>query len=121
MQEKRQKELLFSVNKKDFDIDYFSGKGAGGQYRNRHKNCVRLKHKESGAYSTGQSNRDRKSNIREAINTLVSSSDFKLWINRRVHEVIEGKKIEEKVEEQMRPENLKFEVREKSGWTEYGL
>ena len=26
------KELLFSVTKKDFDITYFSGKGAGGQH-----------------------------------------------------------------------------------------
>jgi protein subunit release factor A len=44
------KELLFSVTKKDFNVDYFSGKGAGGQYRNKHQNCVRLKHIESGAY-----------------------------------------------------------------------
>ena len=115
------KELLFSVTKKDFDIDYFSGKGAGGQYRNKHKNCVRIRHKESGAYATGQSNRDRKNNIHEAINGLVDSKKFKLWINRKALEVIEGRSLEEKVEEQMKPENLKIEVKSTSGWTEYGL
>jgi len=32
------KDLLFSVIKKEFEITYYSGKGAGGQHRNRHKN-----------------------------------------------------------------------------------
>ena len=41
------KKLLFSITKKDFKIDYFSGTGAGGQHRNRHKNCIRLTHIES--------------------------------------------------------------------------
>jgi len=58
------KQLLFSVTKKDLEIEYFSGTGAGGQYRNKHQNCVRLKHPDSGAIVTGQSNRERSSNLR---------------------------------------------------------
>lgn len=103
------KELLFSVTKKDFEIDYFSGTGAGGQYRNKHQNCVRIRHPESGAMATGQSNRERRSNIREAMLSLTESPKFKLWINRKALEVIEGKKIEERVEEMIKPENLKIE------------
>jgi protein subunit release factor B len=103
------KELLFSVTKKDFDIHWFSGRGAGGQFRNKHQNCVRLKHPESGAYSTGQSHRERSANLREALRGLTDSALFKTWINRKAWEVIEGKKIEEKVEEMMYPENLKVE------------
>lgn len=111
------KELLFSVTKKDFDIHYFSGTGAGGQHRNKHQNCVRLKHRDSGAYSTGQSNKDRKGNIKEAINSLVKTTKFKLWINMRVHEVIEGEKLEDKVKRQMKPENIKVEVKDdKNKW-----
>lgn len=112
------KELLFSITKKDFKIDYFSGKGAGGQYRNKHRNCVRMKHKESGISSTGQSNRDRKNNIREAFNGIVNSKKFKLWLNLKAFEVIEGKKFDEKIDEMMKPENLKVEGLTDEGWKE---
>lgn len=113
------KELLFSVTKKDFTISYFSGKGAGGQHRNRHKNCVRISHKESGAMATGQSHRERRSNMKDALRRLVDSHKFKVWLNRKSWEIIEGKKLEDKVEEQMNPKNLKVEVREDDGWTEF--
>jgi protein subunit release factor A len=56
------REHLFTLTKKDFKIDYFSGTGAGGQYRNRHKNCVRLTHLASGITVTGQSHRKQKAN-----------------------------------------------------------
>jgi len=110
------KELLFSVSKKDLKIDYFSGKGAGGQYRNKHQNCVRIRHIESGAISTGQSHRERNTNLKEALNGLVENPKFKLWMNARVYESIEGKKIEEKVEEMVKPKNLKVEVKTDYGW-----
>jgi protein subunit release factor B len=112
----KKRELLFSVTKKDFKIDYFSGTGAGGQHRNKHQNCVRINHKESGVTVTGQSNRERQANIREAFNSLVKHPKFKLWMNMRVNEIIEGKKIEEKVDEQMAPEFLKIEAKDGNIW-----
>jgi len=112
------KELLFSITKKDFDIEYFSGTGAGGQYRNKHQNCVRMKHSKSGAMSTGQSNRSRNANEREALRGLVKTKEFKIWINRAINEVIEGKTIDDKIDEMMSPENIKVEVRGKDGWSE---
>jgi len=81
------KELLFSVTKKDLDINFFSGTGAGGQYRNKHKNCVRMAHKESGARSVGQSHREMQANLREAFQTLVKHPKFRMWHNLKVHEV----------------------------------
>ena len=115
------KKLLFSITKKDFKIDYFSGTGAGGQYRNKHQNCVRIHHAESGVISTGQSNRERQANTREAFNALVKHPKFKIWMNRKIYEVIQGESIEEKVEKSMKPENIKIEVKGESGWTQYGL
>lgn len=110
------KELLFSVTKKDFDIDYFSGKGKGGQHRNRHKNCVRLYHRDSDTRVTGQSHKERLSNIKEALNNLVNHSNFKLWHKRKIREVIEGKKLEDKVEEMMKkPEDFKIEIKDENG------
>jgi len=58
------------LTKKDFRVDWFSGTGAGGQYRNKHQNCCRITHIETGLVATGQSNRDRPSNQREAFNGL---------------------------------------------------
>ena len=59
------------LTKKDFHVDWFSGQGAGGQYRNKHQNCCRITHIATGLRSTGQSNRDRPSNQREAFKSLV--------------------------------------------------
>jgi hypothetical protein len=57
-------------------------------------------------------------NKKLALQRLTDSKKFKVWLNRRVHEVIEKKTVEQKVEEQMKPENLKIEVRDEKGqWT----
>ena len=112
------KELLFSITKKDFKIDYFSGTGAGGQHRNKHQNCVRLHHTESGVIVTGQSSRERKSNIKEAFNNMVKHPKFRVWHNKKVQEVLTGKSIESIVEEQMKPENIKIEYKEDKKWKE---
>lgn len=109
------KELLFSITKKDFEITHFSGKGAGGQHRNRHMNCIRLKHKDSGAMVTGQSYKEVRQNIKEALN---KHPKFKLWHTAKVNEVLTGKTIEQKVEESMKPENLKIEYRIEGKWHE---
>jgi len=112
------KELLFSVTSKDLRVEFFSGTGAGGQYRNKHQNCVRLHHLDSGAMVTGQSNRNRKANINEALNNLVNSPKFKLWSSRKVQEVITGKSIESIVDSMMIPENPRIEVKENGKWIE---
>lgn len=105
------KELIFSVTKKDFNIQYYSGTGAGGQHRNKHQNCVRMKHRDSGVVATGQSSKSRHSNLKEAFLNIVKSKAFEIWRKRetsmRLHE---GISIEEKVKRMMAPENLKIEV-----------
>lgn len=112
------KELLFSVTKNDLEIDWFSGTGCGGQYRNKHQNCCRIRHKDSGAIATGQSQRDRVSNLKEAMENLIKSPKFKAWVKVRVGEVTgERADIEAKVDRAMR--HLKFEVKDEAGnWKE---
>jgi len=58
------------LTKKDFDVDWFSGTGAGGQYRNKHMNCCRITHIATGLRATGQSQRDRPGNQSEAFEKL---------------------------------------------------
>jgi len=113
------KQLLFSVTAKDFDIQWFSGKGAGGQYRNKHQNCCRMTHPESGAVGTGQSQRNRPANQKEAFMNLVESSVFQNWLRRKTAE-IDGElvAIEGKVEKAMQEQNLKTEVLVGGKWVE---
>ena len=112
------RELLFSVTKDDLEIDWFSGTGCGGQYRNKHQNCCRIRHKDSGAIATCQSQRDRPSNLKEAMENLVKTPAFQSWVKVKTSEVTgEQAEIEAKVEEAMR--HLKFEVKDESGkWKE---
>ena len=112
------KELLFSVTKDDLDVDWFSGTGCGGQYRNKHQNCCRIRHKDSGVIATGQSQRDRVSNLKEAMENLTKSPKFKAWVKVKVGEITgEKADIEAKVDRAMR--HLKFEVKDELGnWKE---
>ena len=108
------KQLLFSVTKKDLDITYFSGTGAGGQYRNRHKNCVRIKHNDSGVMVTGQEQRNLKQNLNTAFKRLANNKDFRKWLKIKAAEVT-GKdikikeQIKRKVDDMCKEENLKIE------------
>jgi protein subunit release factor B len=109
------KELLFSVTRKDLKIEFFSGKGAGGQHRNKHQNCVRIHHPESGARSTGQSHKERASNMAEAFKSLAGSTPFKMWQARKIEEIQTGKTAKQQVEEAMAARNLKVEYKEDGG------
>ena len=108
------KELLFSVTKKDLAITYFSGTGAGGQHRNKHMNCVRIKHPESKVIVTGQEERSRERNLRTAFKRLTEHPEFKKWLKIKTSEALMDKEemkheIEIAVNNAMKLENLKVE------------
>lgn len=56
--------------KKDFRIEWYSGSGAGGQHRNKHQNCCRIIHIESGMVERGTESRSRADNQRIAFMRL---------------------------------------------------
>jgi len=114
---RNKKDLLFSLTKKDFEISYFSGHGPGGQNRNKHMNCVRLKHPDSGATATGQDEKSKEQNLKNALNRLVEQPKFKLWHAKKCWEVLNNKTIEQHVNEQMQEQHLKIEVRKDDKWT----
>ena len=111
-----EKDLLFSVTKKDFELHWFSGTGAGGQSRNKNQMCLRLSHPDSGASATGQSSKSRTANQKEAFNSLIATAKFKTWINRKIFEALGEETIEEKVKKQMHPKNLRVEGKEDGKW-----
>ena len=64
--------------KKDFNLEWYSGSGAGGQHRNKHQNCCRITHIESGLTSNGTENKSRVANQRTAFRNLVNKILF--WL-----------------------------------------
>lgn len=51
----------------EFEIQWFSGTGKGGQHRNKHQNCCRVIHTATGITAVGQRSRSRDDNLRDAI------------------------------------------------------
>ncbi len=113
------RELLFSITRKDLDIQTFCSGGPGGQHQNKTDSGVRIVHRESGAVGESRTERSQYQNKKLAMQRLSNSVKFKLWINRRTHELKTGKTIEKLVDESLTPENLKIEIHGESGkWVE---
>ena len=108
----KSKELLFSITKKDFKIEYYSGTGAGGQHRNKHQNCVRFKHMESGVITSGTESKSRDVNLKKAFNRMTKNKAFKAWLRTKALEkisIIGNVDLKKEVDEAMKEENLKIE------------
>lgn len=109
------KELLFSIRKVDFDIQTFKSGGKGGQHQNKTDSGVRIKHRDSGAVGECRSTRSQHRNKRIALDRLVETGKFKVWLNRRADEVISGRSFDQLLDEIMDKKNLKVEVKDENG------
>lgn len=58
------------LTKKDFKLEWYSGSGAGGQHRNKHQNCCRITHIETGLKAQGTESKERVTNQRVAFERL---------------------------------------------------
>ena len=103
-------ELLFSLTSKDFEFQTFCTGGKGGQHRNAKQNGVRCIHPPSGAVAEHRDGRDQYKNKQEAFRKCCESVKFKNWHKletlRRLGVL---RNVEEEVDKQMVPENLKVE------------
>jgi peptide chain release factor 1 len=73
---------MTAINERDLRIQWYSGTGCGGQYRNKHQNSCRIVHMPTGIQAIGTKNRERSANLRDAMVVL----------ERRVAESKETKK-----------------------------
>lgn len=113
------KEHLFSVTKKDLEIQTFRSGGKGGQHQNKVNSGVRIVHRDSGAVGECREERSQHRNKKIAFRRMVNSKEFQLWLNRKAYEEIKGKTIKQIVEEKMKRENLKIETINDNGqWEE---
>jgi protein subunit release factor B len=108
------RELLFSVTKDDFRIDYFRAPGNGGQKVNKTSSACRITHIESGAVGQAVDHREQHRNRQEAFRRCVESDKFKLWHKIKTAEVMLKKQgldsLEKQVDKSMNEKNLKVEV-----------
>ena len=112
---KQKGELLFSITKKDFEIQTFRSGGKGGQHQNKTDSGVRIIHRDSGARAESREERSQARNKRIAFRRLCKTGKFLSWHRRRVHEIVEHKTIESEVEGEMISANLKIEVQDEDG------
>lgn len=104
------KELLFSLTKKDFEMQFFCTGGNGGSHRNAKKNGVRIIHHASGARAEHRDGRDQAKNKEEAFKKLVKTEEFTRWHKAEVAKRLGYlRDIEEAVNRSMAEENLKVE------------
>lgn len=112
------KQLLFKLTKKDFEVEPFRGSGNGGQNRNKVSSCCRIYHRASGAVAEGKEQRDFPQNKKAAFERLVKKPEFLKW-----HKIQTAKAlgtyvdIEKWTEEQMDFKNLRFEIQVDGKWT----
>lgn len=109
------RELMLTVRKKDFDIQTFCSGGPGGQHQNKTSSGVRLVHRASGAVGESRTDKSQHRNKRLALKRLTKTDKFKLWVQRRIFEITGGLSIDQIVDKEMEPKNIKTEIKNEKG------
>lgn len=113
------KTKLFSVSIHDCIVEEIASTGGGGgQNKNRRHTAIRITHPPSGAKGYSADQRDQLANKRTAFRRMAETDAFGKWVKLEACRLNTGKTIEQLVDEDMSPENLKVEVRTPEGWTE---
>lgn len=107
------RQLLFSITKKDFRIDTFRSGGKGGQNQNKRDSGVRIVHLESGAVGESREERSQAQNKKKAFERLVENPKFKTWHRIKTAQILgiikTPEEIKMEVDEAMKEKNLKIE------------
>ena len=110
------RELLFSLTKKDFEVQTFCAGGKGGQHQNKTASGVRIIHSDSGAVGESRNYRSQHQNKKAALHRLIETEKFKKWHKLKTNELLYSRNIESWLQEQLAAENVLVEVREKGIW-----
>lgn len=76
------------LTKKDFKLEWYSGSGAGGQHRNKHQNCCRITHIETGMCERGTESKSRVSNQKTAFMRLAKRVIQRFMVQNRINKEI---------------------------------
>jgi peptide chain release factor 1 len=87
-------------SEEDFEIQWFSGTGKGGQHRNKHQNCCRVIHKATGIRAHATNSRSREDNKSAAM------AACKFRVEEHFHEDVERfRATDERVRTYHEPDN----------------
>lgn len=104
------KQLLFSITRKDFRIDTFRSGGKGGQNQNKRDTGVRITHLDSGAVGESREERSQLQNKKNAFRRCIESNKFKIWHKLKTSEILLNlRSIDKAVDEMMDEKNIKIE------------
>lgn len=106
------KKRVLTVTIKDCVVETKRGSGAGGQNRNKRDTAVRIVHPPSGAVGESQEQRTQLQNKKTAFRRMAETDKFKAWYKKQLGQVTLA---EIQVSEQMRPNQLKMEVKDAAG------
>lgn len=113
------KQLLFSLNKKDFEIQFFRAGGHGGENVNKRSSACRIIHPKSGAVAVCRSYREQIKNKEGAFKKLTRSKRFQTWLKIEAAMLCSKQKSpEEIVDDLMNLRSIKFEIKENEKWVE---
>ena len=110
---------LFSVSIKNCHEEHIASTGgAGGQNKNRRHTAVRITHEPSRAVGYSADERDQYRNRVRAFRRMAESKEFQAWAKLTASQLITGKSIEQRVEDEMTPNKIRTEVKDEMGrWT----
>lgn len=109
--------LVATVRKKDLRVETFRVGGAGGQRRDKVSTGVRITHPESGAVGQSTESRMQGQNKKLAFRKMTEHPKFKAWV--RIQGALDYEleaNLNKSIDEMMRPENLKIEVKRDGKW-----
>ena len=119
MNKTESREKITILSQKDLEISYFCGSGPGGQAKNKVASGVQMKHSESGAIGRASDSRSQHENKKTAFRRLLETPKMKFWLAKRLYEIKAGETIEEEIDKETSPENLRFEIKDEMGkWVE---
>jgi len=114
-----ERKLWFSITRKDLDLQTFRAGGKGGQHQNKSSTGVRIIHKVSGAVGEARDSRSQKRNRKAALERLVKSAKFKIWLSKQLQDNLQKEKLEKTIDNLLKPTYLKVEVQNSKGeWVE---
>jgi len=104
------KQHLFSVTRKDLDVQHFCCGGKGGQKQNKTASGTRIVHRASGAVGESREERSQAQNTKTAFRRMAESKTFKAWLRLEASARVKGfADTEAMVDKMMQPQYLKVE------------